>query len=172
MKCYNCEHILPDDSEFCQYCGSKIEQTENIVFNTEQEEIDIEQQDNEKIDISLSEESVDNVKSKKAKKNIKKAFCSVCGGTIDKESKKCTGCGKQYFRGIRLKPLLNCIFGAIILVSLFFNIVQYISYTDLESEKSNVVSDKSTTETVSVDKKVAETTTQQNIIYPPIDIKA
>ena len=25
VKCLNCKHILPDDSEFCQYCGNKIE---------------------------------------------------------------------------------------------------------------------------------------------------
>lgn len=24
MKCYNCGHLLPEDSEFCQYCGNKI----------------------------------------------------------------------------------------------------------------------------------------------------
>ena len=25
MKCRNCGKFLPEDSEFCQYCGSKIE---------------------------------------------------------------------------------------------------------------------------------------------------
>ena len=24
MKCNNCGHMLPSDSEFCQYCGAKI----------------------------------------------------------------------------------------------------------------------------------------------------
>ena len=28
MKCNKCDHKLPDDSEFCQYCGSKIENYE------------------------------------------------------------------------------------------------------------------------------------------------
>ena len=27
MKCMKCNHILPDDSEFCQYCGNRIEKT-------------------------------------------------------------------------------------------------------------------------------------------------
>lgn len=32
------------------------------------------------------------------KKNVK--FCSLCGSAIDSNTKKCTGCGKQYFKGI------------------------------------------------------------------------
>ena len=26
MICSKCNHTLPDDSEFCQYCGERIEQ--------------------------------------------------------------------------------------------------------------------------------------------------
>lgn len=29
MKCYRCNHILPEDSEFCQYCGSDLKQNNN-----------------------------------------------------------------------------------------------------------------------------------------------
>ncbi len=141
MKCYNCRHLLPDDSEFCQYCGAKIEQLDNAVINTETGET-IKKCDDEQVDIVLSGDSVNNLNSKKTKKSTKKAFCGVCGSAIDKENKKCTSCGKQYFRGIRLKPLLNCIFCVIILVSLFFNIMQYINYIDLVDEKYNVAIEK------------------------------
>ena len=30
MQCMKCNHVLPDDSEFCQYCGSRIEKIEVI----------------------------------------------------------------------------------------------------------------------------------------------
>ena len=38
MKCYNCGHLLPEDSEFCQYCGKKIE-TEMAIQENEVEEV-------------------------------------------------------------------------------------------------------------------------------------
>ena len=138
MKCYNCGQLLPEDSEFCQYCGAKIEEVATVLIKTETEEISI-KSDDEQADILLSE---NNVKTEKTNDSKKKAFCGVCGSAIDKENKKCTGCGKQYFRGIRLKPLLNCIFCVTILVSLFFNIMQYTSYTNLVNEKHNIVKQK------------------------------
>jgi hypothetical protein len=30
MKCNKCNHLLPDDSEFCQYCGNKIEAAADV----------------------------------------------------------------------------------------------------------------------------------------------
>ena len=37
MKCYNCGHLLPEDSEFCQYCGKRIENEISIQENTVEE---------------------------------------------------------------------------------------------------------------------------------------
>jgi len=34
-------------------------------------------------------------------KPVKRKFCSRCGGLIDNETKRCTGCGKQYFKGFK-----------------------------------------------------------------------
>ena len=33
MICNKCNHNLPDDSEFCQYCGNKVEK--GFVVSTE-----------------------------------------------------------------------------------------------------------------------------------------
>ena len=32
---------------------------------------------------------------------INKKYCSKCGSVIDQDNKICTGCGKQYFKGIK-----------------------------------------------------------------------
>ena len=36
MKCTKCNHTLPDDSEFCQYCGTRIEKTAAPVAEKEE----------------------------------------------------------------------------------------------------------------------------------------
>lgn len=145
MKCYNCGHLLPDDSEFCQYCGKRMEQIENVTTKVKPEQIDINLND-EKDTLSIFENNADNDNVKKSERSTKKVYCRICGGIIDKETKKCSGCGKQYFRGIRLKTILNSVFGTIILVSLFFNIMQYTSYVELVDEKYSIVSEKNVLE--------------------------
>ncbi len=45
-------------------------------------------------------------------------YCSKCGSAIDSKTKKCTGCGKQYFKGIPWKPVCN-IAVALLLVASF-----------------------------------------------------
>ena len=39
MKCTKCNHTLPDDSEFCQYCGARIEKTAEPPVETKPEVI-------------------------------------------------------------------------------------------------------------------------------------
>lgn len=34
-------------------------------------------------------------------KPVKTKYCNKCGSAIDSKTKKCTGCGKQFFRGLR-----------------------------------------------------------------------
>lgn len=43
----------------------------------------------------------ENRKRVMSKKERRPRYCSRCGSIIDNETKKCTGCGKQYFKGIR-----------------------------------------------------------------------
>ena len=52
--------------------------------------------------IKLTADLNNEVKQPKHKKPIKVKYCSKCGNLIDNETKVCTGCGKKYFKGIRL----------------------------------------------------------------------
>ncbi len=85
--------------------------------------------------------TLNNVKVKIKKRKLKKGkkvrtrFCSRCGSIVDNETKKCSGCGKQYYRGINVKILLNFLFGTVIIVLLVFNIVQHTNYVKLNNSK-------------------------------------
>ena len=62
------------------------------------------------------------VTTQKAKKPIKVKYCSKCGSLIDNTSKKCTGCGKQYFKGIRINiPIFILVAIIIVLCILTFH---------------------------------------------------
>ena len=62
--------------------------------------------------------------------NSKIKYCSQCGKAIDGITKKCTGCGKQYFKGIPWKIAGNIGIAAILIFSIGMNIYQYISAKD------------------------------------------
>lgn len=57
----------------------------------------------------------------------KTKYCSKCGSLIDSETKVCTGCGKQYFRGFKLNKfsVTVIILAIALLISAIFNIYQY-----------------------------------------------
>lgn len=61
-------------------------------------------------------------KAHTALKVSKRKYCSRCGSSIDSTSKKCTGCGKQYFKGIRINiPIFILVAIIIVLCILTFH---------------------------------------------------
>lgn len=64
----------------------------------------------------------------KKEKIVKRRYCSRCGSVIDNNTKACTGCGKQYFKGIKLNKfsLTVIILLLALIISVIINICQYI----------------------------------------------
>lgn len=69
--------------------------------------------------VSIPESPVAEKKSKK--------YCSRCGNPIDPDTKKCRGCGKQYFKGIPWKKFL----GIITILSFALNVHFYFKTMEL-----------------------------------------
>lgn len=77
-------------------------------------------------------------KAKKAKK-VKIKYCSHCGSLIDNETKQCTGCGKQYFNGIRFNKVFFIVlsFSLALLLAIAFIVYQYNEINELKEGSSN-----------------------------------
>lgn len=61
-------------------------------------------------------------------------YCSRCGSPIDPVSKKCTGCGKQYFKGISLKAFLIGFLIFCLVLSLVANILLFVKLQKKQEE--------------------------------------
>ena len=78
--------------------------------------------------------------SQKTPRAKKAKYCSKCGFPIDHKTKKCTGCGKQYFRGLRLSKfsVTVIVMSLVILALSALCIFQYINTqtatSDLQAE--------------------------------------
>lgn len=71
--------------------------------------------------------------------SVKIKYCSKCGSAISNQTKKCTGCGKQYFKGfkhcfcrIAQPKWLASVFAVLLLVSIIANIVLAVRVSDLD----------------------------------------
>ena len=62
-------------------------------------------------------------------------FCSKCGLLIDNDTKKCTGCGKQYFKGIRVNPAY--ILFTLIVLALVFALLSSLSKIAVMKQEIN-----------------------------------
>ena len=58
-------------------------------------------------------------------------YCSRCGNKIDPTTKKCTDCGKQYFKGIKRKSVVIVILAILLAVSIAGNVYLYSENLDL-----------------------------------------
>lgn len=77
MICQKCGMKIPDDSEFCQYCGEKLEITTDIDENAKKSK----QNSFTPVYISSTKDTSANQKSKE--KHDKEKYCKKCGGHIN-----------------------------------------------------------------------------------------
>ena len=139
MNCYNCGQVLPEDSQFCQYCGNKIENEVVNQMEIKEEAIVIE---SPTVEIEKNKHrSIEKTKKKK----LKLRFCKFCGAQIDTQTKKCSGCGKQYFKGIKFNKFLIIVFvlSLMIIASVTLNIVQVAEINRLKADYAVIVDSNS-----------------------------
>ena len=117
MICPSCNKNLPDDSEFCQYCGAKIS-LNNLQDNPQvQQQIAFDTLNPNTTSIVNDEIQLKN--KAKSKKQPKKRYCKICGGLIDNKTKKCTSCEKQYSRIKIGKILIGLLITAVVAVGIY-----------------------------------------------------
>ena len=101
MRCEHCQAELPNDSRFCQFCGKTLS-------------------------LPPDKPPVPPLYAKDPA--FKATFCRRCGKPIDEETKRCFGCGRQYFRGVPPLAFL-CIVLALAVIGLMVAcITQEIAY--------------------------------------------
>lgn len=113
----------------------------------------------EKDIVSTKEDSVSddiaslNKKAETVNKESLVRFCCKCGKPINPETKKCTGCGKQYFKGLKFyfktiftkKRILPIALSVILIISLISNIIQAIDikdYQDIVRDQHETIDEK------------------------------
>jgi uncharacterized protein YlaI len=70
---------------------------------------------------------------KKIKKPPKTKYCKECGSEIDGQTKKCTGCGKQYFHLPKITAL-RIVLIVLVVCLVGLNVYQYIERTQTVTE--------------------------------------
>lgn len=107
-------------------------------------------------------------------------FCSRCGGKIDNKTKKCTGCGKQYFKGFKAKNVLSLVLILLLILSALFNVYLYTRMLELDnsdevaklqSEVTSLESKNSTlkTENSKLKNKVSNLEGELDVCYQEIN---
>ncbi len=203
MNCLKCGYPIPDDSQFCQYCGVKIEypaadvpavqaeaekctyppaeETAGSVSSSAEEAagavspsareaaVPVPSSVRETVGAvsSSAEEAAAPVSSPvretagaaihtdksgqgptalvssgavrdagpypEKKRRSKERFCKLCGGHIDRGTRRCKSCGRQYFK-FRPRVLVSVLAALIIVLLAGLNVYQYLTIRDNSSE--------------------------------------
>lgn len=87
---------------------------------------------------STAEVSTSQPQNSQPEQKEKVRYCSKCGNIVDSQTKKCTGCGKQYFKGIPWKSVRTIAVALLLVGSIAGNIVLYNENSKLEKEKTEL----------------------------------
>ncbi len=159
MNCPKCNSIIPNDSEFCQFCGARIENKTAINIPTQsvvKGEIEPIKQENTNAPVFIVSSNDDQTVHELEKENSKEPHCKVCGGRIDSKTKKCESCGKQYFK-LRPSVLAVALLAVFLVASIGYNVYQFLASKDsinkisslectVSAQKADISSLKSQTE--------------------------
>lgn len=118
------------------------------------------------IESAANNNGLTQLSDKASLRDKKKRFCKFCGGLIDENSKKCSSCGKQFFRfSARIVGMIALIIVFVALSGL--NIYQYISNgTKMSDLEQRLVSRDASISDLEQELKTKESTiaTQESII--------
>ena len=116
MNCPNCGFLLPDDSKFCQYCGTVLSGT---------------MPESEPATASATQNPGST--ARQTHRGKKATQCKACGADIDPRTKKCTVCGKPASR-VQPTVLALAAVSVLLVCSLVGNWVQYGSAAKVQQE--------------------------------------
>lgn len=102
MRCEYCHKELPDDSRFCRFCGRTL---------------------------PLPPEKPPAPPRYAKDPAFKTVFCRRCGKPVDEETKRCLGCGRQYFRGVSPLVFLCLVLTLAVVGLMIVCVMQEIGYT-------------------------------------------
>lgn len=132
-ECQRCGFQSPMLFVQCPQCGNT--KVKHIHFEDEQ------MREQPSPDVEADTPSVPEKKSKKQ-------FCRYCGNSIDAETRKCTGCGKQYFKGIKAKARTFLVLALICIVALS-SVCVYL-YDKTESMQKEIDKQKETINSLTI----------------------
>lgn len=146
LKTLNSRGLLKDNEQTNGLNNSELDNNscENVEESTEKfqqnSDLDIDKMSPQEAAEYLVAEQLREKYTPKEKqgKKTKIKYCSHCGSQIDPVTKKCTGCGKQFFRGFKFtKFSVTVIALALVIVTIStLYVLQYINTQELKGEIS------------------------------------